>query len=92
MELEWADFRFSRVLTRFLTLSSALASGPGRRCTYLIDPVRQQLIALKQWEMLSLPPPPFFFPPPSTVLPLPAPLSPSSLLLLEPVYIGAETL
>lgn len=91
MELEWADFRFSRVLTRFLTLSSALASGPGRRCTYLIDPVRQQLIALKQWEMLSLPPPPFFFPP-STVLPLPAPLSPSSLLLLEPVYIGGETL
>lgn len=78
MELEWADFRFSRVLPGSLTLSSALASGPGRRCTYLIDPVRQQLIALKQWEMLSLPPPPFFFPPPSTVLPLPAPLSPSS--------------
>lgn len=56
MELERLIFR---LLCGLLT-SGFVAAGPGRATVYLIDPVREQLIALKQWEMPSSLPPSFF--------------------------------
>lgn len=45
-----------------IAVSSAVLSGPGRATSYLLDPIKEQLIALKQWEMPS-PLPSSFFPP-----------------------------
>ena len=53
MGLRAANFRLLCGRLRIVLV----AAGPGRATAYLIDPVREHLIALKQWEMLprSLP-------------------------------------
>lgn len=58
MELVWANFRFLCGLHG----TTVVAAGTGRATAYLIDPVREQLIALKQWEMPSMLPPSLFLP------------------------------
>lgn len=91
---QWRSNRPAAELCVQSSGAAPVAAGPGRATAYLIDPVREQLIALQQWEMPALLPPSFFPPslplysltPPPPVFPSSAPLpfSPDFSLPLPP--------